>query len=165
MRRADAGEHSKTTHCGTTPLTGAARGLDPSLVGRHRWAYKAAGVLVTLIAVISCTVVWRLVVEPTRTAEKVVEEALGPAAAFEATKVFNSLYQAPPSANLGRHQLVCGTATLEGSVTIIAVLSRTGRRGRFHDPEIFVPERSSGVLYPDAGPFVINLCRTAAATA
>ena len=135
-------------------------GLQPD--GRLHWSQKVAGALLALAVFVPVTLGFRLAGAPKLEAERAVEASFGPAADFKATKIFNSLYQTPPSAHLGRHQLVCGTAKVDGKVTVIAVLSRTGRRGRTHSPEIFTPERFRGRLYPAAGPTVLGMCESAA---
>ena len=130
--------------------------------GTLHWKQKVALMLVGIVVIVPAGVFHGLVLQPGQDAAKIVEGVTGPAGEYRSVKVFNSLYQFRDTpARLGRHRLMCGTAVFSGVRKPVAVLARSGRRGRIYEPEVFTPDRTTGHVYPGAGPVVMAACEAA----
>lgn len=130
--------------------------------GTLHWKQKVALMVATIVVIVPAGLYHGLVVKPGWQAEAIVEGVTGPQGEYRAVKTFNSLYQFPDTpARLGRHHLMCGTAIFDGVRKPVAVLARSGRRSRIYEPEIFTPDRTTGHVYPGAGPVVMAACETA----
>ena len=130
--------------------------------GTLHWKQKVCLMAAAAAVIVPGGLYHGLVVQPADQAEKVVEGVTGPSGEYRSVKVFNSLYQFPDTpARLGRHHLMCGTAVFDGVRKPVAVLARSGRRGRIYGPEIFTPDLTTGHVYPGAGPVVMAACEAA----
>ena len=133
--------------------------------GTLHWKQKVALMLAAVAVIVPAGLYHGLVLQPRSQAEEIVEGVTGPQGEYRAVKVFNSLYQFPDTpARLGRHHLMCGTAVFDGVRKPVAVLARSGRggrRSRIYEPEIFTPDRTTGRIYPGAGPVVMAACEAA----
>jgi hypothetical protein len=130
--------------------------------GTLHWKQKVALMLAAGAVIVPAGLYHGLVVKPGWQAEEIVEEVTGPQGEYRAVKTFNSLYQFPDTpARLGRHHLMCGTAVFDGVRQPVAVLARSGKRGRIYAPEIYTPALTTGHVYPGAGPVVMAACEAA----
>ncbi|MFN3932365.1 MAG: hypothetical protein ACK4JY_11510 [Brevundimonas sp.] len=130
--------------------------------GTLHWKQKVALMLAAVVMIVPAGLYHGLVLQPRSQAEEIVESVTGPQGQYRAVKVFNSLYQFPDTpSRLGRHHLMCGTAVFDGVRKPVAVLARSGRRGRIFEPEVFTPDQTIGRVYPGAGPVVMAACETA----
>lgn len=130
--------------------------------GTLHWKQKVGLMLAAIAVIVPAGLYHGLVVKPGWQAEEIVEGVTGPQGEYRAVKTFNSLYQFPDTpARLGRHHLMCGTAVFNGARKPVAVLARSGKRGRIYAPEIYTSDQTVGRVYPDAGPVVMAACEAA----
>lgn len=130
--------------------------------GTLHWKQKVALMVAAVVVIVPAGLFNGLVLQPGWQAEEIVERVTGPQGEYRAVKTFNSLYQFPETpARLGRHHLMCGTAVFGGVRQPVAVLARSGKRGRIYAPEIYTPGLTTGHVYPGAGPVVMAACEAA----